>query len=159
MVETVDATLGVHRNVKAEVRYRAPNRLQTSVTTRLPTPSVQLTVVQVGDTRCQTPPGVCFQTRQRPNATATVRTFLDPALPVNYRRDRDKSGNVVLRLSGTSATGVRYFARLAVDPHSGLPLRFSSRIMRNGEAVASQKATFTYNKRYRIELPKNARRP
>ena len=54
--ETVDVQQKPARSIRTVIRYQPPDRLETVVTTLLPPPIQQLTIVQVGRRRCQTPP-------------------------------------------------------------------------------------------------------
>ena len=156
MVESIDVWASVRRSERAEIRYRAPNRLQTTVTSLLPPPLARLTTIQVGRQRCQTPPGVCYRSPTRVDASAAVHALLGPLLVVNYHRTSDAAGELVIRMDKATGQGSHYYARMTIDKQTGLPRIFHSEVERDGKRLVAQTANFGYTKLYSITLPPNA---
>jgi hypothetical protein len=153
MIETVDLRVGTRRIIQSEIRYRAPDRLETIITTLLPPTPVKFTQTQVSHVECQTAPHICFKTRRAPNAVAAVRRLLGPTVPVTYRAGTDAAGNRIVLLSRPTAKHSRYLAHLTIDAKTGLPLSFSSRVEQQGRSLVTQTANFTYRHTGSISLP------
>jgi hypothetical protein len=156
LVNAVEVRAPRRESTRTDVRYRAPDRLQTIVATRLPPPAQRLNMIQVGGVRCQAPPGVCYRMARPADAVAMVRSVIGPALPVGYRAADDGHGHVVVRLSKATGRAGRYVGRLVIDARTGLPLRFSSRVIHGGRTLITQVATFRYGGPFTISLPAGA---
>jgi hypothetical protein len=157
MVESIDVWASARRSERAEIRFRAPNRLQTTVTSLLPPPIARLTTIQVGRQRCQTPPGICYHSPTRVDAYAAVHALLGPLLVVNYHSTTDAAGQLVIRMDKTTGQGSHYYARMTIDKQTGLPSVFRSEVDRDGKRLVAQTANFGYTKLYSVKLPPNAR--
>jgi len=144
MIEHLEVHAGTPRSVTSEIRYQAPNRLQTLVTQRLPPPTIKLTQVQIGSRQCQTPPGVCFKTPQAADPAHAVRALLGPALPVTYHTTTNQAGHLIILLTKQTSKNSHYLAELEIDAKTGLPLTFTSSVEQNGTKIITQTATFTY---------------
>jgi hypothetical protein len=157
MVESIDTWTSPRRSEQAELRYRAPDRLQTTVTSLRPPPIAQLTSIQVGRERCQTPPGICFRSPTPVSPFTAVHQLLGPLLPVNYHSASYAGGHLIIRMDKATGKGSHYYARLTVDAQTGLPITFTSQVELNGKKLVSQHASFSYGTPYTIRLPPAAK--
>jgi hypothetical protein len=158
-IETVRLVEGQRRTARTVVQFVAPDRLRQVVTTVAPPPAARLVTVQVGRVRCQTPPKTCFRSARAAPVRA-VRALLQPKLPLTYRLANDPPpGLVVVKLSAVVGSGARYAARLSIDAKRGRPVSFAAAVTKDGRMYASQRATFSYDGRFTIRLPRGVKRP
>jgi hypothetical protein len=158
LVETLDVRAGEPRRVLTEIRYRSPGSLQTTVKNVLPAPPLKLTITQIGQLQCQTPPGVCWRVPTEPTAADSVHKTLGPTMAVNYRLRPASSGDLEVRLTRSLTQGARYEASLTISGHSGLPLAFSSRVEQGRRTLVTQVATFRYGP-VTVSMPPGTRIP
>jgi hypothetical protein len=141
------------------LRYVAPDRLVTAIEMKTGTTrTVAVESVQVGGTKCQTPPQqwVCFRST-RPDITRTVRSLLEPKLKTtHYEAHLGRNGTTTISLTGTRGA-VSYGEALTVAAH-GLPQDFRSTVQQGSQLVLTETGSFTYGGRFVIKLPRAGKR-
>ena len=154
-VDTAQVLESPSKTVQEAFRYMAPDRIITAVEVKPDKGQVvALKSVQVGTTKCQTPPGwVCFHSA-RPDVVAQVRTLLEPKLrSPSYRVVGGGKNLVTIEITGKSQ-GYSYTGSLTLGARDHLPRTIAGSVHQGQRLVVSQRVSFTYGGHYRIELPK-----
>jgi hypothetical protein len=150
-------------STRYSIAFLAPNRMATTLhSSRASHGVAQLETIQVGQTKCQRPPGwVCFPSPS-PNPASLIRTLISPRMgEVSFRTARVPGGpggakSTEIRMSW-QGSGLVYDATLLLQPRSGLPLSFSSSVRAHGELDIQQSASFDYAQPLSIRLPRSKR--
>jgi len=145
------------------IAFLAPNRMATTLhTSRASHGVTQLETIQVGQTKCQRPPGwVCFPSPS-PNAGNLIQTLLTPQMrQVSFRSTSVSLGSPTAKateiLASWQGSGLVYEGTLLLQPKSGPPLSFRSSVRVHGELEIQQSASFDYTKPLSIKLPRSKR--
>ena len=154
-LETAQVLESPSKTVQDAFRYTAPDRIITAVEVK-PDHGQVLAVksVQVGTTKCQTPPGwVCYHFA-RPDVVAEVRALLEPKLrSPSYRVVGGGKSLLTIEITGKSQR-FSYVGSLTLGARDHLPRTIDGSIHQDQRLVVSQRVSFTYGGHYRIELPK-----
>jgi hypothetical protein len=138
------------------LRYVSPDRLAMVAELRESKErTAAVESVQVGATKCQSPPRawVCFHST-RPDVPTLVRALLEPKLQhAEFRATPGSGGSLDIRITG-SRNNVAYAGVLVLAAHSGLSRTFRSTVHQGGRLLVTQSVSFTYGGRYSINLPK-----